>query len=175
MSLPTPIDFKILDVLCTLIKDQMDLPDTSVWIYNQKRMIPHDPGLYVEVALRSMRPFGSNSQHQDDDAGNFTEYQFVNVQETYGITLYSRDESAITRAYEVVMALSGVLSQQLQETYSFHLGPIPPEFKDTSEVEASARLFRQELIFNAIRSYTKTRVISYFDKFSIPPTIITNQ
>jgi len=42
-------------------------------------------------------------------------------------------------------------------------------------VEASARLFRQELIFNAIRSYTKTRVISYFDKFSIPPTIITNQ
>jgi len=175
MSLPAPTNFKILDVLCDLIKDQMDLPNDSVWIYNQKWMIPSKPGLYVEVALRGTHPFGSNSQHQDDEAGNFTEYQFVNVQETYGITLYSRDESAITRAHEVVMALSGVLSQQLQETYNFHIGPLPPEFRDTSEVEASARLFRQELIFNAIRSYTKTRVISYFDKFSIPPTIITNQ
>lgn len=174
MSTPAIADFSILDLICNLIKSNLDLTDEEVWIYNQKRKIPNSPGLFVEVARISARPFSSNSKCDDDEAGNFVEVQTVNMQETYGITLFSRDESALSRSHEIVMALTGVLSQQIQEQYSFKFGNIPTSFNDTSFLEASARLFRQDVVFNAIRFYSKTRVIQYFDQFNIPPEIHVN-
>lgn len=175
MSTPAPTDFEIIDVLCNLIKLQLDLPDDRVWIYNQKVKIPNLPGLFVEVAFTGSKPFGAASECKDDEAGNFVEYQSVNVQETYKIILYSRDESAKTRAAEAHMALSGVLSQQAQEQYKFKIAQLPSGFLDTSFVEGSARLFRQDLTFNALRVRSKSRVIQYFDKFNIPPEIHPNQ
>lgn len=175
MSTPAPVEFEIIDIICDLIRVQMDLPDQSVWIYNQKKKIPETPGLFVEVAMIGSKPFGATSDCRNDAAGNFTEYQSVNVQETYTVVLYSRDESAKQRAYEAHLALSGVLSQQAQEIYAFKIAQLPTAFIDTSALEASARLFRQDLTFNALRFRTKSRVIDYYDKFQIPPIIYTNQ
>lgn len=175
MSTPAPVDFEIIDVICNLIREQLDLTEKQVWIYNQKQKIPNDPGLFVSVALFSTKPFGVSSVCGDDEAGNFVETQSSNVQETYKVVLYSRDESAKARAWEVHLALTGVLSQQMQELYCFKFAQLPTAFTDTSAVEASARLFRQDITFNAIRSRTKTRVINYFDKFNIPPDIHVNQ
>jgi len=175
MSTPAPTNFEIIDVLIDLIKNQLDLTDSQIWIYNQKVKIPNDPGLFVEIAFISARPFGVSSICSEDDAGNFIETQSVNQQETYKIVLYSRDESAKTRAWEAHLALSGVLSQQAQEQFSFKIAQLPTGFIDTSAVEASARLFRQDLTFQCIRSRTKIRVINYFDQFNIPPDIHVNQ
>lgn len=175
MSTPTPVEYKVIDVICDLLKSQMTLTDEQVWIYNQKRDIPKSPGLFIEVEFMASKPFGVRSFCDDDEYGNFTEFQSSAVQETYALRLFSRDESALTRAWEAHLALSGVASQQLQEQYCFKLAQLPVSFTDESFLEASARLFRQGLIFNALRSYYKTRVISYFDKFHIPPTLHVNQ
>lgn len=177
MSTPLPpvqYDFKIIDLICDLLKDQMDLSDEQVWIYNQKRDIPRTPGLFIEVAFLASKPYGISSQCDDDADGNFCEQQTSYMQETYTVILYSRDESAFTRAPEVLMALGGVAAQQIMEQYCFKLGPIPIAFVDTSAVEASARLFRQDITFQALRSYVKTRVLAYFDQFNIPPDIHPN-
>jgi len=175
MSTPAPTNFEIIDVICNLLKLQLDLDDKHVWIYNQKQKIPNEDGLFISVAFFSSKPFGVSSVCGDDEAGNFTETQSSNVQETYKIVLYSRDESAKARAWEAHLALTGVLSQQMQELYCFKFAQLPTDFTDTSAVEASARLFRQDITFNAIRSRTKTRVINYFDKFNIPPELHINQ
>lgn len=175
MSTPGPVDFEIIDIICNLIKAQLDLTDDQVWIYNQKQKIPNLPGLFVSVALFNTKPFAVSSFCGDDEAGNFCEFQSSNVQETYKIVLYSRDESAKTRAWEAHLALTGVLSQQAQEQFCFKFAQLPTGFTDTSAVEASARLFRQDITFNAIRSRTKIRVIQYFDKFNIPPELHVNQ
>lgn len=175
MSTPAPVEFKIIDVICDLVKEQLGLAQNRVWIYNQKARIPDSPGLFVEVVFNRARPFGATSVCCDDSAGNFTEYQSTNVQETYTIELYSRDESAFDRAPEVIFALTGVLAQQAQETYGFKFGDIPTDFHDLSFIEASARLFRQAISFNALRAHNGHRVIEYFDKFSIPPSIHVNK
>lgn len=175
MSTPPPFDFEIIDVICDLIRSQLDLTTEQVWTYNQKQKIPNEPGLFVSVALFSTKPFGVTSFCGDDDAGNFCEFQSSNVQETYKIVLYSRDKSAKLRAWEAHLALTGVLSQQAQEQFCFKFAQLPTAFTDTSAVEASARLFRQDITFNAIRNRTKTRVIQYFDKFNIPPNLHVNQ
>jgi hypothetical protein len=175
MSKLVPIQYKIIDVLCELIREQLDLSENQVWIQNQKRMISESPGLFVEVAMISSRPFGSSYHCDDDEAGVFTEYQSINMMETYAIILYSRDESAMSRAWEVVAALGGVMAQQLQETYGFRIGELPSSFLDTSALEASARLFRQDLQFNCQRAYYKEKSVNYYNQFSIPPEIHVNQ
>jgi hypothetical protein len=175
MSTPAPVDFKIIDVICDLIKAQLALPQERVWIYNQKARIPDSPGLFVEVVFNRSKPFAATSVCRDDAVGNFTEYQSTNVQETYTVELYSRDESAFTRSPEIIFALTGARAQQAQETYGFKFGDIPTDFHDLSFIEASARLFRQAITFNALRPHNTERVIEYFDKFSIPPSIHVNQ
>lgn len=174
MSTPTPVEFKIIDLICNLLKEQMDLSSQRVWIYNQKMKIPNDAGLFVEVRFVAAKPYGSNYECKDDEAGNFTEFQTLNQMEIYGITLYSRDESAFSRAHEVLMALTGVAAQQIQEQYHFKIGQLPASFTDTSNLEASANLFRQDLVFHTIRAYEKRRVIQYFNQFNIPPEIHVN-
>ena len=175
MSTPLPVEFKVIDVICNLIKQQLALDDSRVWSYNQKTKIPNDPGLFIEVAFVRAKPFATASVCQDDDAGNFTEFQSTNLQETYTIALYSRDESAFTRAHEVIFALTGTLAQQACETYEFKFSDIPTAFIDVSFLEASARLFRQEITFNALRVKTGQRVIDYYDTFTIPPELHVNK
>lgn len=174
MSQLTPIEFSMLDVICTLVKSQLSLAEDQVWIYNQKRPIPEDSRLYVEVEFQGYKTFGSASHTADDEGGNFCEYQSVNVMETYAVRMFSRSEEALTRAPEILMALSGVAAQQLAEQYCFRLGPLNSSALDASAVEASARLFREDLTFNALRHHSKKRIVHYFDQFNIPPTVISN-
>jgi len=175
MSEPAPTDYKIIDVIIDVLTFHMDLSEDQIWIYNQKRKIPDAPGLFIEVAFVGSRPFGSNIFCDDDEVGNFCEFQAVNVQEAYKIILYSRDESAFSRSHEVLFAMNSNAMQQACEKNHFHIGRIPPSFIDTSAVEASARLFRQDLDFQTLRHYTKKRVIDYFDQFNIPPDLHVNQ
>lgn len=175
MSTPPPVEFKVIDVICDLIKQQLAIDQEHVWIYNQKKRIPDEPGLFVEVSFVRAKPFGTASVCQDDDAGNFTEFQSTNMQEQYRIALYSRDESAFTRAPEVIFAITGILAQQACEKFEFKFADIPDEFVDVSFLEASARLFRQEISFNAIRVHNGQRVIEYFDKFNNPPDLHVNK
>ena len=165
-------DYKIIDVLVAVLTQHMSLTADQIWIYNQKRKIPNDPGLFIEVAFVSARPFGSRTYCDTDECGNFCEFQSVNQQETYKIVLYSRDDSAYTRAHEVILALNSTLMQQQCEQYAFSIAELPSSFVDTSAVEASARLFRQDLDFAAQRAHRKKTVITYFDQFNVPPTPI---
>ena len=175
MSTPAPTDYKIIDVIVQVLTAHMGLTSDQIWIYNQKRIIPNSSGLFIEVAFVGSRPFGSNVFCDDDEVGNFCEFQATNQQESYKIVLYSRDESAFTRSHEVLFALNSTAMQQACEQYQFHIGRLPTSFIDTSAVEASARLFRQDLDFNALRQYTKKTVIDYFNQFNIPPELHVNQ
>lgn len=152
----------------------MGMPQERVWVYNQKERIPNDPGLFVEVACVGRKIFSNQSRSVEDDAGNFCEFQSMNVQEIVTVRLYSRDKSAYTRAHEVAFALNSTQAQQLAEAYSFKFGFIPTSFVDTSFLEASARLTRQDLTFQVLRMYKKKRVIEYYSQFPIPPEIYSN-
>lgn len=174
MSTPAAVEYEIIDVICTLIQSQLNLPQGTVWIYNQKKNIPNGAGLFVEVEFVGSKPFGINAQEVTQDNGDYVEIQSVNVSEMYKIVLYSRDESAKTRAWEVLAALGGNAAQQAQELYSFQFAKLPSNFVDTSALEASARLFRQDITFNAIRFRTKTNVIAYYNKFD-NFQLLTNQ
>jgi hypothetical protein len=174
VSQPTPVAYNAADVLGNLIIQQLGLSVDRVHLTNQKFDIPDDDDLFVEVRLLSQRFFGFGSVTEDDDDSIFTEYQTSQAQEVYAIALFSRNESAFQRAFEVQMALSGVAAQQAQELYSFHIAPLPQQFNNLSALEASANLYRLELPVTILRAYFKKRALEYYDTFNIPPDITVN-
>jgi len=174
-----PQEFELIKVLAELLRTELDLTvaPPRVFIYNQKWNIPDDDGLFVNVSFLSDRVFSSNSTIVNDplsDTG-MTEELSTNVQETYQIDVFSRDNSARLRKHEVIFALRSLAAQQACETYSFKIGSIPSSFIDLSQIEASARLNRYALRFNLLRGYSRTKSIDAFTNFTIPPSLIVNQ
>lgn len=175
MSKQVPVEYNIIDLLCQLMQAELDLSVEDVWIYNQRKKIPNTTGLKVVVAQVSQRPFSTQTVCDADDEVAFSEFQSVNVQETYRISLFSYDESAMKRNWEATVALASDLSQRLQEQFCFHIAPLTQPFQDVSFLEASANLFRQDVLVVTMRAYYKAKTIPYYDKFSIPPQIHVNQ
>ena len=178
MTMPTPLPQQpeLITILAGIIERELDLQEKGrVFIYNQKYTIPSDPGLFIDIAFDRSRPFGSSLRYRNDDQGRLVEEQYQCAQETYTVNLFSKNEEALRRSHEVIFALHGTYAQQQAEKYSFKFGFIPTNFVDVSAAEAAARLNRYSLTFNVLRSYSRNRVVEYFDKIQNPPqTLLTN-
>jgi hypothetical protein len=172
---PTP---DLAKVLASLIQTELGLADDRVMLGNQKWRIPPDDGLYIVVQyLGGGRTFGSYSkQVVDPQTTELLEVMSVNMMELYQVDAISRDNSARLRSWEIISVMTGTPAQQAQEENAFKIAKLPNSFVDTSELEASARLFRYTLAFSVIRSYTKTKPVQTFTVFQNPPKkLIVNQ
>lgn len=175
MPTPLPQQPELITILAGIVQRELDLPDGRVFIYNQKYTLPTDERLFVDVAFLSSRPFASSTRYENDEQNRLVEVQYQCVQESYTVNLFSKNEEAMRRNHEVVFAFHGTFAQQQAEKYSFKFGFIPSSFVDSSAAEAAARLNRYSLTFNILRSYSRSRVIEYFDHFPNPPqALITN-
>lgn len=176
---------ELIKIICDVLAQGMDVDAKRIHAYNQKWPIPPDSGLFMVVGFLGAKPFGNNRTEQSFDPvvvsptvttpGGLAEVQTLNVQETYWIDVFSKDESARARMHEVNFAMMSTYSQQLSEKYSFQLAGLPLSFIDTSASEGSSMLTKYTATFVALRAYSQTRVIEYFDKFQNPPqTLLTN-
>lgn len=166
-----------ISIIAALIAQQFGLLPARVFIYNQKWKIPAGEGLFVEVALNAMKPFGSSTGFTDivatDDApAKLVENQVTSMQEIYTVTLYSRNSDARRMQPRLVMALASVASQQLQEQFSFQVGKLPLSFVDVSRTEGAAMLNKYAYTFALLRSYSQSFIVDYFDKFQFPNLLI---
>lgn len=167
-------------VLCELIQSQLELPEGSVMIYNQKWNIPSTPGVFVSLGFEWSKVFGTTIQvgdgeRQPDGTTGLVETTSCNVQERWTATIFSRSPEARLRCHEIALALNSTEAQQLQEQYSFKIANVPEGPIDISREEGTAIIYAFQVRFSTLRAYEKTRVIDYFDKFSVPPEIHTNQ
>ncbi len=162
-------------VLAELIQTQMDLPDNIVAIYNQRRQLPAQEGLWIDVAVLGERVFGmSNRTHNDPETNDLIEVQGINTQEQIQIDIMSKDSSARLRRVEIIFALTGIAAQQAQERHSLRIANLPTSFVDLSEIEAAARLNRYAITFNVLSFHEMSRRIVPFQFFQIPPAITVN-
>lgn len=161
-------------LLAGLIQTEMETDAGVVMIYNQKRRIPPAKGFFVDVAIIGDRPFSVNSRFADPGStADLEETVTINQQEVVQVDIFSYDDSARLRRIEIIFALASIAAQQLSEVHGFHIGRIPPNFVDVSEVEASKRLNRYALTFNVLRAYERTKSAQTFATFS-QPQLYTN-
>ena len=151
--------------ICRILQHQLDLTDEQIWIYNQKRNIPGDFGVYYVVSYLGQRII-ANVRKEIATENGLIEYQSVHNLAEFRIDLFSRNPKARDMRDQAVMALNGTFSQQVQEAEGFQIARNSFQVTNTSEVEGVAELSRYSISFNVTYMSETSRSIDYYDTFT---------
>ena len=152
-----------LDIIKTILDNQMSMPTGRVWAYNGTQNLPQDNGLFIILSFMARNPYSNISKYKSTEEG-LEEIQSVNLAEDVLISLISKNTDARDRVFEVPMALKSAYSQYVQDTNNIHISTIG-EVRDSSFLEATSRLNRWDVTCRVMRAYEKTQNIDYYDKF----------
>lgn len=153
-----------LELVCDIIKTEMELTDNQVWIWDQKVKTPNDSRLYIAVGVISCKPF-ANGLRLDGSGAGLVGVQSTNFQATLTIDAFSRSLAALNRKEEILMALASQYAEQQQAANSFRIFPITTNFINVSEVDGAAIPYRFTLTVNMQYFVTKTKEQEFFDTF----------
>lgn len=168
----------ILGEIVILIRGFMQLEREQVVQYNQDWKVPPDDRLYISVGFLASRPYGNNTttapDNTDPENPKLVETTSINERALLTVDVYSFSDEALLRKAEVLMAFGSTAGQQLAERLSLKLGKIPDAFNDLSGVEGAARINRYNLSLPVLYVTSKSSIIEYFDKFTVPPALVVN-
>ena len=164
-------------ILVDIIKRELDLPDNygytskgdvipSVVIYAQNIKLFNTDKIQVTVKTLDITPYSNRSKFITDKAGKYYQVQDINIWQAIQVDIYSRNNDAKNRFYEVVMALNSVYAQQQQELYNFKIGIIS-KVNNISGIEGGSDINRYAITFNVISFEQKATPIDYYDKFGV--------
>lgn len=151
--------------ICKILQRQLDLTDQQIWIYNQKRDIPNDFGVYFVVSYQGQRIIANIRKEYATEYG-LMEYQSVHNLANFTVDVFSRDKRARDMRDQVIMALNSTYSQQVQEANGFQIARNSFQVTNTSEVEGVAELNRYSISFNVTYMSESSKSIDYYDSFT---------
>lgn len=155
-------------IIADIVKQEMVLDDDHVWILNQNRKIPNTDDLFLVVGMVDSRVLSSVNTAIPTEEG-MTEVQQVITYDNIQIDLFSRNNEALKRRWEVIAALNSVYSIQKQEEKNIKIFTIPRTFANTSGAEGGSLINRYSIIITCQTWYRKEKVLqseeSYFDSF----------
>lgn len=163
-------------LFCEIIWRQMGLDPSRVWIWDQKVFQPTDAGLYVAVAVPTVKPFANRRGPAtiDGELDWSQQVQSLNCMATLDINVISRSTIALLQKEQVLLALQSSYSLQQQDANSFTIGKIPPnsQFKNLSAVDGAAIPYRFTISVNMQYSVSTQSPNDYFDTFSQPQVAV---
>lgn len=158
--------------IVNILRYEMELEADQIFVRNSPYVLPMSDGLFIAVGMITAQPFSNRTRTEPTDTG-MRETQSVMMLENIQIDVFSRNDDASTRRWEVLAAISGVFSQQLQEKYNFKIFPISSSFVNTSETEGGDRLRKFSITIPLHVWYAKQKEIGkaynengdYYDEF----------
>ena len=157
-----------------ILSRNLKIPAERITNYNSDWDIPKDDGIYIIIKIDSNPPYATRNQYfqQKNSAGedSLFERQSMAVLESVTISVISKSVEARKMTPLVMLALSSTYSIQLQEKYGIKLSL--PESRDASDLEATARLNRFDILVKIYRGYSNEMEVDYFDKFPLANPII---
>lgn len=151
--------------ICNILQTQLGLTADQIWIYNQKRDIPNDFGIYFVVNYLGQKIIG-NTRREESTQEGLVEYQSVHNLASYSLHIFSRDSAVRNTVDQAIMALNSTYSQQVQETHAFQIARNSFEVTNTSEAEGVAELNRYTISFNVTYMSVTSKSIDYYDTFT---------
>lgn len=155
----------VFHLLADIIQKQMGLKSGRVYLFDQKIFMPTDDDLFVAISVLRCNTFGSKSQF-DPDVNK--EVISCNFYADAQIDVISRSTEALLRKEEVVMALTSQYSERQQQLNAFHIGRLPTNFVNLSNVDGAAIPYRFSITCGLQYSTKKIEVGDYFDTFESP-------
>lgn len=143
-----------IKIIADLLSHELDMTSERIYLYNDGRPLPRDIYPYLVISINNTQVFSNNSIYMRSvDKEKFSQ----NFKQDVIVSVISKDKSARTLANRVVMALTSIYSQQLQEKYSCHIARIG-HMTDASFLEETDMLTRMDVSVNVISwdSYEKS-------------------
>lgn len=151
--------------ICRILQTQLALTDKQIWIYNQKRDIPNDMGIYFVVNYQGQRIIGNVRKEVATENG-LMEFQSVHNLAVFSVDILSRSSNVREMKDLAIMALNSTYSQQVQEEKGFQIARNSFQVTNTSEVEGVAELNRYSISFNVTYMTQTSKSIDYYDTFT---------
>lgn len=155
-----------IDLIRTIIVEELALDEKVVNIYNQKFRIPTTDSLFVYIEYKGAKILSSRNVMVDNALTDLQEEQNLNTLEEITIGLFSKNLDALRMKERAVMALYSVFAQQLQEANSFSIFP-HPVLTPLSALEAAAQLYRFDIDIKVLAWYKNTKAADFYDKYSV--------
>lgn len=174
---------EIEKILVDIIQKEMNLPDNygkihgdivpSVTIYAQNIKLFNTDKIQITIKTLTAHDYSNrieyieNPEPTDPDGKDaLLEVQDINQSRMMQVDIYSRNNEARQRFWEVSAALKSTYSQQMQDKYSFKIGTITNDI-NLSGLSGGSDINRYTLTFNVLVHYQKSKPIDYYDKFQI--------
>jgi len=147
-----------IKVIADLLSNELELDSSRIFIYNDGRPLPKDKGLYIVISINNTQIFRNTDRFVKAlDKEEFNQ----NFKQTIIVSCISQDSSARQMANEVVMALSSIYSEQLQERYACHIARVS-HITDASFLEKTDMLTRMDVSVNVLSWKKKIKNADYF-------------
>ena len=168
---------EIEKILVDIIQKEMNLPNDygttprgdvipCVTIYAQNIKLFNTDKIQITVKTLTARDYSNRIEYIPNDDGGLTEVQDINQSRMMQIDVYSRNNEARQRFWEVSAALKSTYAAQMQDLYNFKIGTITNDI-NLSGLGGGSDVNRYTLTFNVLVHYQKSKPIDYYDKFQI--------
>lgn len=174
---------EIEKILVDIIQKEMDLPDNygkihgdivpCVTIYAQNIKLFNTDKIQITIKTLTAHDYSNRIEYIEnpkptapDSKDALLEVQDINQSRMMQVDIYSRNNEARQRFWEVSAALKSTYSQQMQDKYSFKIGTITSDV-NLSGLGGGSDINRYTLTFNVLVHYQKSKPIDYYDKFQV--------
>lgn len=173
----------IENILVDIIRTEMDLPLNygknpttkdiipCCIVYNQNLKLFNTDRLQITVRTVSSKDYSNrttfieNPNPTDPDGSDaYLEIQDINQSRLIQVDVYSRNNDARSRFWEVSAALNSVYAQNQMEVYQFKIGRITNGI-NISGIDGGSDINRFTLSFNVLIHFQKSKPVAYYDKF----------
>lgn len=144
-----------------LDKDGNQIP--CVIIKSQNLKLFNTPKLQITVSTVSNNVYSNRKEYFEQD-GSYYERLMLNEQRLMQIDIYSRNNEARERFWEVQSALTSTLSEQLQDLYQFRIAKISNS-TNLSGLDGGSDINRYTIRFNCLTWQEKINEVDYYSTF----------
>lgn len=164
----------IEEIFADVIRRYMNLPNdygyTSsgnlipcVTIANQNIKLFNTDKLQITVKTVSSEVYASRSEFKEVVNG-YIETVYLNEKKKLQIDIYSKNNDARERYFEVLASLKSYIAQEQEDLYGFKIGEIGKVI-NLSGLDGSADISRYSVTFSILTHDKKETFVDYYDKF----------
>ena len=175
---------EIEKIFCKLIQQSLNLPDNygtdsqgnvipCVTIRGQNIKLFNTPHIQITVQTLSNRVYANRKEYFEEvitdsetetETTKYYERLMLNEQRTMQIDVYSRNNEARDRFWEVQASLTSTLAEQYQDEYQFRIAKISNSF-NTTGLEGGSDINRFTIRFNCLTWQEKINEVDYYNSF----------
>jgi len=147
-----------------IIRREMGLAEDRVRLYQQKIFEPSDDGLWIAVMVSRAKAFGNSNKF---NPATQKSDQYVSMQASLEVSVYSRSTAALWRKEDVLIALASDYSKYQQNANSFSIGTLPAggHMTNLGVIDGAAIPYNFRIPINIQYAYPKRSDVPYFDEF----------